>query len=127
MKEEKLRKMKEGKERKKNLKNKTTNNDDEVTQKPEIPSSQDSKLSTSEVNPENLTVSSMRIVFKDGKPVIENSQEFSTQLSYPENELTLVHEPNYKKLSSMSFRKKNHTKQWTEEETKKFYKVKTNK
>ena len=58
-----------------------------------------------------------KLVFKDGKIVLENAKE--------EHEKGLIVVDNKKpyKLTSMSFRTKNHSAKWTEEETKRFYKA----
>ena len=131
MKEEKLKKMKEGKAKKKLNKNK--NKDDEESSKEDTQQSKNININTittqsqkslnldSEFQDINAAFPSTRIVFKDGKPVLENI-EFPQDLML-NSSLTLVQNSKPTKLSSMSFRKKNHTKQWTEEETRKFYKV----
>jgi len=59
-----------------------------------------------------------QIIFKDGKIVVDNSNLTVRE----EKKLTLVENKKPFKLTSMSFRSKNHTAKWTEEETRKFYK-----
>lgn len=68
-------------------------------------------------------VPGMRIVFKDGKPVLDDSQLMNWMDKDKKDKLTLVDDSKSNRLTSMSFRKKNHTKQWSQEETKKLYKV----
>lgn len=65
----------------------------------------------------------MRIVFKDGKPVLEDNELMDWMNKDRKDKLTLVDESKTQRLTSMSFRKKNHTKQWSPEETRKLYKV----
>ena len=59
-----------------------------------------------------------QIIFKDGKIVIDNN----TIAPREEKKLVIV-EKKTKKVTSMSFRTKNQTAKWTEEETRKFYKA----
>lgn len=68
---------------------------------------------------ESNTNNTPRVVFKDGKVVIED------QFLEPEKykKLEVVQEKKKPKLSSMSFRTRRHTAKWTPEETRKFYKV----
>jgi hypothetical protein len=65
----------------------------------------------------------MRIVFKDGKPVLEDNELTDWMHKDRKDKLTLVDDSKTQRLTSMSFRKKNHTKQWSPDETKKLYKV----
>jgi len=128
MKEEKLKKMKEGKAKKKQSK---TQSKEGEAQKEDEEKSQTIKTGKQEsqllmnLGPEfqdiNALFPSTQIVFKDGKPVLENTdlgQDLASKGS-----LTLIESTKPAKLTSMSFRKKSHTKQWTEEETRRFYKV----
>ena len=64
-----------------------------------------------------------KIVLKDGKPMIEHQTIPITHTKLPKN-LTVVNKK-AEKLNSMSFKSRSHTAKWTEEETKKFYKVDT--
>jgi len=59
-----------------------------------------------------------QIIFKDGKIVVDNSN-----LTAREEKKLVVAEKKPYKVTSMSFRTKNQTAKWTEEETRKFYKA----
>jgi hypothetical protein len=61
-----------------------------------------------------------QIIFRDGKVVIENS---TLALREEKEKLIIVEDKKAYKLTSMSFRTKNHTPKWTAEETRKFYKA----
>ena len=59
-----------------------------------------------------------QIIFKDGKIVVDNSN-----LTAREEKKLVVADKKPYKVTSMSFRTKNQTAKWTEEETRKFYKA----
>jgi hypothetical protein len=59
-----------------------------------------------------------QIIFKDGKIVVDNSN-FAPR----EQKKLVIAEKKHYKVTSMSFRTKNQTAKWTEEETRKFYKA----
>lgn len=113
MREEKLRKMREKKALKKAEREKGT------TVEP-IPI-QDSLITGFEsINKENSVSLVPQLIFKDGKIVLDNSLALREERGG--QNLTVVEKKPYK-LTSMSFRTKNNTAKWTEEETKKFYKA----
>jgi hypothetical protein len=58
-----------------------------------------------------------KVIFRDGKVVIENT------FREEEQKLVIVENNKPYKLTSMSFRTKNHTAKWTADETRKFYKA----
>jgi hypothetical protein len=76
-------------------------------------------------NPFNLSLTPLidnnfapKVIFRDGKVVIENSI-----MREEEQKLVIVENKKPYKLTSMSFRTKNHTAKWTVDETRKFYKA----
>jgi hypothetical protein len=119
MKEDRLRKMREGKQRKKLLKDqqveKALENARNMTSITEIPQTLLNFNTPSTANNPVVALTSGQIVIKDGKPVFE----FPESTRHPP---LLVESRKPSKLSSLSFRKNNYTKHWTQEETRKFYK-----
>jgi hypothetical protein len=75
---------------------------------------------------ENLGFSALgtRIVLRDGKPIIEHNALAIPSFANKTHTLQTVDQKPYK-LNSMSFRQRNHTAKWTDEETRKFYKALT--
>lgn len=120
MKEDRLRKMREGKQRKKQLKDQQVEealeNAKNMTSIANIPQTLFNFNTPSTANNPVLATAPGQIVIKDGKPIFEFSE--STR-----NPPVLVESRKPSKLSSLSFRKNNYTKHWTQEETRKFYKV----
>ncbi len=71
----------------------------------------------------SLAFAAPRLVFKDGKPVLEDLvPESKPKVN---KELTLA-EKKAMKTTSMSFKARSHTEKWSPEETKKFLKVRKN-
>jgi len=123
MKEDRLRKMREGKQRKKQLKDqqaekgveKALENVKNMTSIANIPQTL-FNFNTPATTNNPVLATPGQIVIKDGKPVFE----FSESTRSPS---LVVESRKPSKLSSLSFRKNNYTKHWTQEETRKFYKV----
>jgi len=123
MKEDRLRKMREGKQRKKQLKDqqaekgveKALENVKSMTSITSIPQTLFNFNTPATANNPVLATPG-QIVIKEGKPVFEVSE--STR-----SPSLVVESRKPSKLSSLSFRKNNYTKHWTQEETRKFYKV----
>ena len=63
-----------------------------------------------------------RIIIKDGKPILDTSNVISN-LKDNSKELTLADNKKAARVTSMSFRKKNHTEKWSDDETRRFFKV----
>lgn len=127
MKEQKLAKMREGKARKK--KGKAANSEETQENKPETVLNMKSVAGEPQTifgSDENALLPVRRVVIKDGKPVLEDIEIGTTGDMTRRGNLMVVSNAKPHKVSSMSFRKKNHTKQWNEEETRKFYKVNFN-
>jgi Transcription initiation factor TFIIIB, Bdp1 subunit len=125
MKEERLKKMHEKRAEKKALKYQTqqaiTNGHDkepEKTQTVALPIQIESKLDLPGIEDQNL--GAPRLIIKDGKLVVD---ETSLVQRESDNKLAVVDNKKPQKLTSMSFRQRNHTEKWTEEETRKFFKV----
>lgn len=111
-KEERLRKMRETKAKKRAQKNKALTYDDQTETSALVPLVQASF--TPVVQP---LLQTPQIVFRDGKLVVEAPL---AQVETPA--LQLAETKRSTRLTSMSFRTKNHTAKWTEDETRKFYK-----
>ena len=112
MKAERLQKMRDTKARKKAEKNKALAIDNQADTVSAVQDIQSTWVSVAQP-----LVQTPQIVFRDGKIVLEAPQ---VQIQRPV--LQLVENKKPAKLTSMSFRTKNHTPKWTEEETRKFYK-----
>ena len=112
MKTERLQKMRDTKAKKKAEKNKVSaiENQDDIV-------SAVQKVQSTWVSVAQPLVQTPQIVFRDGKIVLEAPQ-IQIQRAVPQ----LVENKKPVKLTSMSFRTKNHTPKWTDEETRKFYK-----
>mgnify|MGYP003577511161 CR=1 FL=1 len=124
MQEERLQKMREGKKRKKLLKEqqqssegveKALENINNMTSITNIPQT---IFNIPQNNSGGTFDAPGQIVIRDGKPVVELPESNRN----PQSNLLTVPSGKPKKLTSMSFRKNNYTKHWTSEETRKFYK-----
>jgi len=122
MREEKLRKMREKKALKKAEREKGTTVEMVPVEDPitEIKNTFGVNFGGNIIE-ENQVSFAPKIVFKDGKIVVDNP---SLSLNEERGKiLTVVNNKKPYKLTSMSFRTKNNTAKWTDEETKKFYKA----
>ena len=118
MKEEKIRKMREGKA-KKNLKNSLTASST-VPQKNQSALEEEKYQPIKDLVPLHKISGAPRVVLKDGNAVIVTMLNDN----YDEkNQLIEVKKPD--RVTSNSFKPREHTDKWTPEENKKFYKVKT--
>jgi len=136
MKEDRLQKMREGKQRKKLERERESESEQQASSNPSDPiekALENINNMTSITNiPQtlfNISPGSSggtfdpvgRIVIKDGKPVVE-LPESTRNPPFGRNNLVTLKSDKPKKLSSLSFRKNKHTKHWNSEETRKFYK-----
>lgn len=132
-KEEKLRKMQEGRA-KKNMAKALKQGESECAQlNLSLPSSsrveglEEEKKQPAEKQGDNSTATATapltsRIIIVDGKPVIERpAMELARNEDAWGNKLVQVDKPG--RLTSMSFKNRVHTEKWTPEENRKFYKA----
>jgi len=129
-KEEKIRKMREGKAKKimaKALKQGESESAQSTLSLPsarKVDSLEEEKKQLAEHPKDNSTTTTSlasRIVIVDGKPVIERPTfDLARADDTSRNKLVQMKKPN--RLTSMSFKNRVHTEKWTPEENRKFYK-----
>jgi len=121
MREEKLRKMREKKALKKAEREKGTTVEIPAVDEPITETKNTLGINFGPFVDENQMSLAPKIIFKDGKIVVENSD---VVLRDGRNKNLTIQENNKPyKITSMSFRTRNNTAKWTEEETRKFYKA----
>lgn len=117
--------MRAGKDKRKAIKTESINFDEEEKKfDNKYPIFAEQPLIKSDKAQENVSLfPAFQVVIKDGKPVIETSNKDQSEMRPEMLRPVLIEHSKPIHVTSMSFKKKNHTKQWTPEETRKFYKV----